>query len=319
MVASRTPTSVERLAAAALITGVSVLRRLPDRPVYRTAWLIGLGLSVAMRRRRALVRSNLQRVCRWLDEAGTASPRVRAAAHDARALSGLVRDAFGHWVVGYAEAAIAPRYTADELQRRVRIDRPEVAAEALAPRRPGEPGRLYVSLHLGSIDLAGVYAARLGSVPVVAPMETVANPALARYFQQTRSDLGLRPVPAAGAVPELRAALRRGEGVGLVADRVVIGQGARVGLFGAPARLPAGPAVLAVESGAPLYLLALRRDGLGRWAGRVERVRAPREGRHRERVQATLDAQARAFERFVADSPEQWWTVFFPIWEAPQA
>jgi hypothetical protein len=31
-------------------------------------------------------------------------------------------------------------------------------------------------------------------------------------------------------------------------------------------------------------------------------------------LSAFLDAEARAFERAIADAPEQWWTVFFQIW-----
>ena len=48
---------------------------------------------------------------------------------------------------------------------------------------------------------------------------------------------------------ELRAALARGEGVGLVADRDIAGGGVPVTLFGLPARLPIGPAYLALDAG----------------------------------------------------------------------
>jgi hypothetical protein len=40
----------------------------------------------------------------------------------------------------------------------------------------------------------------------------------------------------------------------------------------------------------------------------------PASGTRRARVEAFLDAQARAFERLVADAPAQWWGVFHPIW-----
>jgi KDO2-lipid IV(A) lauroyltransferase len=309
MAAARRPTLGQRLTAGALIAFVQLLRRLPDGFVYRVAWSVGRALPWVMRGRRRLVRDNLSWVVRWLDANGLRQGSER------RHLDQLVLDAFGHWVVGYAEAAIAPRYTADELRARVRLETPELVERALAPAGPGEPGRLYVSLHLGSLDLAGVFAARLGALPVVAPMETVSNPALAAYFQRTRTELGVQPIPAAGAAPALRAALGQGKAVGLVADRVVTGQGARVDLFGAPARLPVGPALLAVESGAPLYVLAMRREALGRWVGRIELIRPPAEGAKRERIEAVLEQQARTFERMVADAPEQWWTLLFPIWE----
>ena len=147
-------------------------------------------------------------------------------------------------------------------------------------------------------------------------MERVSNPALQRYFERARGSLGVTVLTVDNAAATLVGALRQGQGVGLVADRVLSGQGSRVELFGAAARLPGGAAVLAVETGAPFYVLAIRRSGPGRWIGRLESVVVPSEGSRRERVRAALDAQARSFERFVAAAPEQWWTLFFPIWEA---
>jgi KDO2-lipid IV(A) lauroyltransferase len=313
------PSIRQRLLAGALIGLVELLQRLPDRIVYRVGHAIGVGLSFLLRERRARASRNLERVCRWLDARGAASSRVHAAAHDPRALDAMVRDLFGHWLVAYLEGAMAPRYDAAALRGRLRIETPEVVDEALGPHRPGEPGRVFVSLHLGSLDIAGLYAARVNRLPVVGPMETVRNPALAAYFQRTRCALGVRLVPFGVARQELLAALARGEGVGIVADRVISGQGARSRLFGATTRLPIGPAVLALETGAPMYLLAVRRTGPGEWAGRIEVLRAPTGGNRRERIQTVLEAQARAFERFVADAPEQWWTLLFPIWEEDAA
>ena len=85
-------------------------------------------------------------------------------------------------------------------------------------------------------------------------------------------------------------------------------------LFGAPANLPLGPAMLAVESGAPLYVVGVRRSGIGRYRGRLEGVRVPIDGSRRDRVTAAMAGLAAAFERVVAVAPEQWWAVFFPIW-----
>jgi hypothetical protein len=46
----------------------------------------------------------------------------------------------------------------------------------------------------------------------------------------------------------------------------------------------------------------------------MERVPFPASGSRRERVTTYLEAEARAFERFVAEAPEQWLAVFHPIW-----
>jgi len=97
-------------------------------------------------------------------------------------------------------------------------------------------------------------------------------------------------------------------------DRDLTGGGILTELFGAPATLPLGPAMLAVESGARPYVVGVRRTRAGRYIGRLERVAVPPDGDRRARVTATTGAIAAAFERVIEDAPEQWWAVFFPIW-----
>ena len=43
-------------------------------------------------------------------------------------------------------------------------------------------------------------------------------------------------------------------------------------------------------------------------------IDVPAEGTRRERVTTTMTRLAAAFEDLIADAPDQWWAVFFPIW-----
>jgi lauroyl/myristoyl acyltransferase len=72
-----------------------------------------------------------------------------------------------------------------------------------------------------------------------------------------------------------------------------------------------------VETGAAIYLAAIRRVAVGRYAGRLIEVPVPADGSRRERIAGALAAEARAFEQAIADAPEQWWAVFFSIWPDP--
>ena len=151
----------------------------------------------------------------------------------------------------------------------------------------------------------------------MSPMETLANEDLQSYLLNARGSSGLHIIPTRGAGRQLRDWLRSGRPVALVADRAVSGGGARVTLFGAPARLPIGPAVLALETGAPVYVVTTRRTGWGRYRARIERLQTPTDGSRREWLADFMQAEARLFERVVADAPDQWWTLFFPIWDTP--
>jgi lauroyl/myristoyl acyltransferase len=77
-----------------------------------------------------------------------------------------------------------------------------------------------------------------------------------------------------------------------------------------------GPAYLALEHGAPLHVAFVRRAA-GGWyrGGLITLPHPPADLPRRARIKALLDAEARAFEEFIAVAPEQWWTVFFPIWD----
>lgn len=293
----------------ALIAASWLACRLPEGPLVRLADLAGAAWYRLAPRRAAQARRNLARVSQALDAAGRGPAAARAAAHDARALERLVRAAFRHGARYYLEVARTPALTEGDLARRLVVETPDVVDEAFGSGR----AVIFVGLHFGAIELpALLLASRVGGA--VAPMETVDDPGLQDYFVRTRGAAGVRIVGLREARRELLAALRDGTSVGLVGDRDLTGGGLPVTLFGAPANLPLGPAMLAVESGAPLYVAAVRRSGTTRYRGRLEHVEVPAEGSRRERVSAAMAGLAAAFERAVEVAPEQWWAVFFPIW-----
>lgn len=300
------------LAARALLALSAVLCRLPDGPLHRAAGVLGGVLYRVWPTRRRLVRANLERVASYLVEQGMANEPTAAAARDSRALDALTRAAFGHYVRGYLEAATLPRYATDEGVARVRADDPAAVDEAFPAGRSGP--LIIIGLHFGAVEIPALWATRRG-LRITSPMETIADAQLQSYMERSRGATGLRVIPLDGAVRELRGALGRNEAIALVADRAVAGGGTRVGLFGVPARLPAGPAVLTLETGAPAWVVATRRVGRGEYRSRIERVQVPAAGSTRERLAGFMAAQTRAFERAVADAPEQWWTAFFPIWD----
>jgi phosphatidylinositol dimannoside acyltransferase len=292
-----------------LIAGSWLACHLPEGPLIRMAELGGDLWYRLAPRRAAQARRNLRRVCDALARDGRGTPAARAAAADPRALERLVRAAFRHSARYYLEVARTPSITPAELDRRLVIETPEVVAEAFQPGRPV----IFVGLHFGALELpALLLASRVGGA--VAPMETVADDDLQAFFVRTRGAAGVRIVGLREARRELLGALRDGISVGLVGDRDLTGGGLPIPLFGAPANLPLGPALLGVESGAPLYVVGVRRTGPTRYRGGLEPVPVPAEGTRRERVGATMTNLAAAFERTIASAPEQWWAVFFPIW-----
>ncbi|MGI5216816.1 phosphatidylinositol mannoside acyltransferase [Nocardia sp. CA-290969] len=109
--------------------------------------------------------------------------------------------------------------------------------------------------HSGNWDLAGVWLVeRVGSPTVVA--ERLEPESLFRRFVRFRERLGFEIIPlTGGATPpfgQLIARIREGRLVCLLGERDLSGAGVPVEFFGEPATMPAGPAKLAIDTGAPL-------------------------------------------------------------------
>ena len=293
-----------------MLTASWLACRLPEGPLYGLAELIGELWYRLTPGRAAQARRNLRRVVQALAESGRGSASVRAAASDPRALERLVRSAYRHAARYYVEVARNPSVTPAFVDERLALDTPELIAEAVVPGK----AVLFVGLHFGSVEMAVIFLAfRVGET--VTPMETIEDAGLQAYFERTRGVAGIRLVGLREARRELTHALRNGIPVGLVGDRDLTGGGTLVPLFGAPALMPMGPAMLAVETGVPTYGMTVRRAGRGgHFRGKIIPIDVPAEGTRRERVTTTMTRLAAAFEDLIADAPDQWWAVFFPIW-----
>lgn len=296
------------LLARLLLAASWLTCRLPERPLVALAEGAGELWYRATPARAARARRNLRQVARWLAVNDRGTALARAAADDPRALELLVRRAYRHAARYYLEVARTPALTGRDLDDRLLIETPEAVEAAFAG-----PPVIFIGLHFGALELPAFYLARRAGA-AVGPMETLDDPHLQAWFVRTRGAAGVRIVGLREARRALLQALRDGTSVGIVGDRDLTGGGTPVQLFGAKAAMPLGPAMLAVESGAPSFVMGVRRAPGLRYRGRVASIDVPAEGSRRERVTGTLEAVARAFERVVEDAPEQWWAVFFPIW-----
>jgi lauroyl/myristoyl acyltransferase len=302
-------TRLQRLRATGLAAASWVACRLPEGPLISLA---DAAADLSYRRspeKVAQARRNLRRIVEYLVANGSVEPRIVAAASDPKRLETLVRAAFRHHARYYLEVMRAPALD-DRVFDRIEVENPDLVEAVLS----ADQSALFVTAHLGPIELPAVFLAKRTGRRVTAPMETLGDPALQRWFERTRGVFGVHIVGLREARRELLAALRRGEIVGIVADRDITGGGIEVPLFGWPAPLPAGPALLLTEIDVPFRAAGIWRTGRGRYRGRLIEIPVAREGSRRERMVGTLTNEARAFEELISQAPEQWTAVFFPIW-----
>lgn len=310
-------TLTQRLGAWALATASWLASHLPEAPLRGLAEVAGLVWYAVAPGRRAQARRNLGRIAGALAADGRALPYVADAARSPAALERLVRRAFRQLGLYYLEVARSPAFARERVLDRI-DDRSGGLFDGIVDaglgmgRGPGS-GAILVGLHFGALEFPS-YVLEDKGLAMTAPMEVIDNPPLQAYFMRSRTHARLRLIPQEASRTELVAALARGEAVGLVSDRVVRGRGAPATLFGHLARLPVAAPVLSLETGAPIFLAAVWRLGGGKYAGTVVRLDVPPGSERGERIRAFLAAQAAVYESFIAAAPEQWWTVFFPIW-----
>ena len=104
---------------------------------------------------------------------------------------------------------------------------------------------------------------------------------------------------------ELARTLSAGGFVPLLADRDLSASGVEVTFFGERTRFPAGPAALAVDTGAALVPVGLHWEGHN-VAELLPEVVPPTEGTRTERIHAATQAVADALEGAIRAHPQDW-------------
>jgi KDO2-lipid IV(A) lauroyltransferase len=163
--------------------------------------------------------------------------------------------------------------------------------------------------HLGNWDLAGAWVTTKLGTPFTTVAERLRPETLYDRFVAYREGLGMEVLPHNGgsAFGTLARRLRHGGLVCLVADRDLSASGVEVDFFGERTRMPAGPALLAQQTGALLLPVTLWYDDSPVMQGRVHPpIAVPESGTRAERTSVMTQALADAFATGIAGHPEDW-------------
>ncbi|AXE76875.1 phosphatidylinositol mannoside acyltransferase [Streptomyces atratus] len=163
--------------------------------------------------------------------------------------------------------------------------------------------------HLGNWDLAGAWVTTDLKVPFTTVAERLKPETLYDRFVAYREGLGMEVLPHSGgaAFGTLARRLRAGGLVCLVADRDLSASGVEVNFFGDTARMPAGPALLAQQTGALLLPVTLSYDDTPVMKARIHPpVEVPESGSRTEKTSSMTQALADAFAVGIAEHPEDW-------------
>lgn len=173
--------------------------------------------------------------------------------------------------------------------------------------------------HLGGWEWAAFWLAEVQGWPVTAVAEAIEPPELAAWFIDLRSSLGMEIIPLGpGAGAACARALKENRVVCLVADRDIAGDGIPVEFLGEQTALPAGPAMLALRTGAPLITAATYFDGRRHRFVIDPPIDTARHGRMRDDVRRITEIVAQRLEASIRMAPEQW-HLLQPNWPSDLA
>ena len=276
----------DALSAYAYFAGWRIVRWLPERTAYRLAYAVADFLTKRNGKNVSRLRSNLQRT----------QPNITALDLDL-----LVFDAMRSYMRYWCDTFRFPDWSTERVRETVTVNNEHLLLDAIAAKT----GVIVTLPHAGNWDHAGAYFCAKG-IHLVTVAEHLKPEKLFLRFLSYRQAMGMEVLPLDGRVlGTLAQRLRQGALVALVADRDVSRSGIDVNFFGGPSRMPAGPALLALKTSAPLITAFVSYTESGIHIDFNE-VAVPTTGGDEEKVVEIVQRMANQFEAGISVHPQDW-------------
>ena len=160
--------------------------------------------------------------------------------------------------------------------------------------------------HAGNWDHAGAYFCATG-IPLTTVAEHLKPERLFRKFLEYRTAIGMEVLDLdSRSIAVLSQRLRSGKLVALVADRDLSKNGIPVNFFGSGGQMPAGPALLAIQTGADLITAFVKYEEVGIRIIFGEAIAVPATGSVQEKAAVMTQAVADRFAEHLAVHTVDW-------------
>ena len=288
----------ERVNSLGFSAGWGLVRRLPEG-VARA--LFSLGADIAWSREGGGVQTLEGNLIRVL---GT-GPDGEVDGTELRKLSRSVMRSYARY---YLETFRLQDIPDERIQAGMHVNQENVdlTLELLKSGR----GVIYALPHMGNFEQAGRWVILAGAGSFTTVAERLEPESVFKKFLKFREGLGMEVLPTTGGPHPfgvMAQRLRAGKLVCIVADRDLSDTGVEVDFFGEKALFPAGPAALAVQTGAALMPVACGFVGDDEWSAHVyDEIPVPADGTRKEKAAAMTQTLATVFEQAIAENPDDW-------------
>ena len=276
----------ENIAAYVYFAGWRIVRWLPERTAYTLAYAVAGFVTKRNGKNISRLRSNLRRT----------QPNMTELDLDL-----LVIDAMRSYMRYWCDTFRFPDWSPDRVRETVSVTNEHLLLDAITAKTG-----VIVSLpHAGNWDHAGAYFCAKG-IHLVTVVEHLKPEKLFLKFLGYREAMGMEVLPLDGRVlGTLAQRLRHGALVALIADRDLSRSGINVNFFGGPSRMPAGPALLAIKTSAPLITAFVSYTETGIHIDFNE-VPIPASGSDEAKVSQIVQSMAQQFEDGISAHPQDW-------------
>jgi KDO2-lipid IV(A) lauroyltransferase len=277
---------VEDLTAVAYFAGWRIVRWLPEKAAYRFFDFVADRISAKNGKSFQRLESNLRRV---VPEVSDDELRILAQAG--------MRSYLRYW----CDTFRSPDWVSTRIQSTVTVNDAQLLLEPVHSKR----GVVVALPHAGNWDHAGSYFCSQG-IPLVTVVERLKPEKLFLKFLAYRQAIGMEALPLDGRVMgTLASRLREGKLVALVADRDLSRSGIDVKFFDGTVRMPAGPALLALRTGADLItaFVSYTQSGIHIDFRKVDIADGATES---EKVAKTVQLCADNFAAGIREHPQDW-------------
>ena len=276
----------EDLTALAYFAGWRIVRWLPENSAYRLFSFVADRASAKNGKSFRRLESNLKRVRPELTDT-----QLRSLAEDG------MRSYLRYW----CDTFRSPDWDTNRIQSTVTVNDPDLLLQPVRSKR----GVVVALPHAGNWDHAGSYFCSQG-IPLVTVVERLKPEKLFRKFLEYRQAIGMEALPLDGRVMgTLASRLREGKLVALIADRDLSRSGIDVKFFDGTARMPAGPALLAIRTGADLITAYVSYTATGIHID-FRKVQIADGDSESERVAKTVQLCADNFASGISEHPQDW-------------
>jgi KDO2-lipid IV(A) lauroyltransferase len=276
----------DNLSAYLYFAGWRVVRWLPESTAYKLAYSVSDFLVKRNGKSVQRLRSNLSRT----------QPGMTALDLDL-----LVIEAMRSYMRYWCDTFRLPDWSKKRILETVTVTNEHLLIDAIAAKT----GVIVAVPHAGNWDHAGAYFCAKG-IRLVTVAERLKPEKLFLKFLAYRQAMGMEVLPLDGRVLNtLEERLNEGALVALVSDRDLSRSGIEVEFFGGKARMPAGPALLALRTKAPLITAFVSYTESGIHI-EFRNIIVPSAGDESSKVKEIVQMTAQYFEDGISESPEDW-------------